>query len=158
MFVKNFMLAPLALGVLCLPAHAYSRITVQLPERVYVQDRVLEPGEYEIRQFSTMGGPRDVVAIFRDGGLRLETVLLTLPTLKPAGSDATKVVLRRVGNDYYLDRLWIAGQEYGYEFPLPDRVRDRMTELGRTDVAAATPDVEREGQTAEASPPASSSL
>lgn len=157
MFLKNFVLASLALGFLPFRASAYDHITVRLPEKVQIQDRVLEPGEYVIRQLSATGGPRDVLAIYKDGGLRLETIVLTVPAVDPKTPDTTKVVLHRIGKDHYFDKIWIAGKDYGYEFPLPDRVKSRLKEMKQTDVAATHQEVNRQGEPVKTSEPAPSS-
>ena len=59
--------------------------------------------------------------------------LLTLDNRTP---EDTKVVLHHYGNDYYFDKVWIQGKDYGYEFPLPDSVKSRMRE--RTEAVRAT--------------------
>src|SRR6185295_6980777 len=35
----------------------------------------------------------------------------------------TKVVLHHIGDAYYFDKIWMEDKNYGWEFPLPDRVR-----------------------------------
>jgi len=55
----------------------------------------------------------------------------------------TKVVLHHFGSDYYFDKVWIQGKNYGYEFPMPDSLKAREKEsLTPVSVAAryeATP-------------------
>src|SRR4029077_10300344 len=41
------------------------------------------------------------------------------------------------GNDYYFDKVWIQGKDYGYEFPLPQDARSRESERGDAVTVAA---------------------
>ena len=40
--------------------------------------------------------------------------------------------MHHIGDNYYFDKIWIAGKTYGYEFPLPDKVRALQRELAVT--------------------------
>jgi hypothetical protein len=145
----------LAAGMLLFPgqAIAYDQITVKFPGKVRIHEQVLEPGEYVIRQLSTTGGPRDVLAIYKDGGLRLETVVLTIPAVQNQTPETTKVVFHRIANDHYFDKIWIQGKNYGYEFPLPERVKARLKEMKQSDVQATHQEVDREGKPDESKKP-----
>jgi len=97
-------------------------IKVNLPEPVTVGDKVLQPGEYEIRRPSSAN--RDILQIFNKDKMVYETNVLTIAT----GPDKenpkdTKVVLHHIGDAYYFDKIWMEDKNYGWEFPLPDRVR-----------------------------------
>jgi hypothetical protein len=97
-------------------------IRVTLPEAVTVGDKVLEPGEYEIRRPSSAN--RDILQIFNKGKMVYETNVLTVAT-GPDSKDPkeTKVVLHHIGDAYYFDKIWMEDRNYGWEFPLPERVR-----------------------------------
>jgi len=125
----------LATGVAQGPMH--DKVNVNLPYPVTIRGIVLEPGAYEIRQ---MTGPTNnrVLHIFRDGGMKLETTVMTIPTLDNKTPEDTKVVLHHIGKDYYFDKIWIQGKDYGYEFVLPDEVKSRMKELSESYSVAAT--------------------
>jgi len=95
---------------------------VNLPEPVTVGDKVLQPGEYEIRRPSSVN--RDILQIFNKDKMVYETNVLTIAT----GPDAkdpkeTKVILHHIGDAYYFDKIWMEDKNYGWEFPLPERVR-----------------------------------
>ena len=97
-------------------------IKVTLPEPVTVGDKVLEPGEYEIRRPSSVN--RDILQIFNKDKMVYETNVLTVAT----GPDAkdpkeTKVILHHIGDAYYFDKIWMEDKNYGWEFPLPERAR-----------------------------------
>jgi hypothetical protein len=60
--------------------------------------------------------------------MRFETSAMTIPTLDNRTPEDTKIVLHHFGPDYYFDKIWIQGKNYGYEFPLPDAVKSRQRE------------------------------
>ena len=102
-------------------------VKVSLPYTVTLGDRTLQPGEYHIRELSGTAKSY-VLLIYSDDGMKFETIALTIPTLDQTTPEESKVVLHHFGNDYYFDKVWVAGKNYGYEFPLPDRVRQREQE------------------------------
>jgi LPXTG-motif cell wall-anchored protein len=42
------------------------------------------------------------------------------------------VLLHHIGGNYYFDKIWMEGRNYGFEFPLPDKVRALQRELAVT--------------------------
>ena len=97
-------------------------IKVTLPQPVTVGDKVLEPGEYEIRRPSSAN--RDILQIFNKDKMVYETNVLTVAT-GPDEKDPkeTKVILHHIGDAYYFDKIWMEDKNYGWEFPLPSRAR-----------------------------------
>ena len=69
---------------------------------------------------------------------RSETSAMTIPALDINTARDTKVVLHHFGSDYYFDKVWIQGKDYGYEFPLPDSVKSREREKMEAVAVAAT--------------------
>jgi hypothetical protein len=116
-----FALSALAQGPL------YDKVTVNLPYAVTVNGTVLQPGEYVIRQHEDPAGSR-VLHFFVDGGMKLETTAMAIPTLDNRTPEHTKLVLDHVGDNYYLHKIWVQGKDYGYEFPLPRDIRQREME------------------------------
>jgi hypothetical protein len=106
----------------------YDRVIVNLPYTVTIGDRTLAPGEYVIQQNRSEGGGQRVLLIYSDQGMKFETSAMTIPTLDNRTPEDTKVVLHHYGPDYYFDKIWIQGKNYGYEFPLPDSVKARQRE------------------------------
>ena len=136
MNVKNLLVAAGAavLGlVMVAPAvlaqgPLYDKVIVDLPYSVTIGNKVLQPGNYIIRQNDSAGGGSRVLLIYSDNGRHFETSAMTIPTLDTLTPNSTKVVLHRFGNDYYFDKVWIQGKNYGYEFPLPESVKSRERE------------------------------
>lgn len=116
----------------------YDRVNVNLPYAVTIGDRTLQPGDYVIQQLRDLGGGSRVLLIYSDNGMKFETSALTIPALDKSTPESTKVVLHHFGNDYYFDKVWIQGKDYGYEFPVPDSVKARQRERMEPISVAAT--------------------
>jgi hypothetical protein len=106
----------------------YDRVDVNLPYTVTIGNQALQPGEYVIQQLNSTGGDSRVLLIYTDNGMKFETSAMTIPCLDPNTARDTKVMLHHFGNDYYFDKIWIQGKDYGYEFPLPNSVKQREKE------------------------------
>jgi len=116
----------------------YDRVNVNLPYTVTIGDRTLQPGDYVIQQLRDQGGGSRVLLIYSDNGMKFETSAMTIPALDQNTPENTKVVLHHFGNDYYFDKVWIQGKDYGYEFPVPDSVKSRERERMQPISVAAT--------------------
>ena len=106
----------------------YDRVDVNLPYTVTIGDHTLQPGQYVIQQLRSASGDSRVLLIYSDNGMKFETSAMTIPALDPNTARDTKVILHHFGNDYFFDKVWIQGKDYGYEFPLPDSVKARQRE------------------------------
>jgi hypothetical protein len=103
-------------------------VHVNMPYTVTIGDKTLQPGEYTIQQMHDLGGGSRVLLIYSDNGMRFETSAMTIPVLDPNTARDTRVTLHHFGPDYYFDKIWIQGKDYGYEFPLPNSVKSRQRE------------------------------
>ncbi|HWQ56489.1 MAG TPA: hypothetical protein VN442_22575 [Bryobacteraceae bacterium] len=150
----------LALGLAVIPAVTeaqgplYDKVLVNLPYTVTVGEHVLQPGPYMIRQVDSPGGASRVLLIYSNDGRQFETSAMTIPALDPTTADNTKVVLHHFGPDYYFDKIWIQGKDYGYEFPLPDAVKARQRERMAPLTVAATYEAVPKEEVAQAPAPA----
>jgi hypothetical protein len=106
----------------------YDRVEVNLPYSVTIENRTLQPGDYVIQQLRSASGDSRVLLIYSDNGMKFETTAMTIPTLDPNTARKTEVVLHHFGTDYYFDKIWVQGKDYGYEFPLPNNVKQREKE------------------------------
>jgi len=114
----------------------YDKVIVDLPYTVTVRGTTLQPGHYEIRQLASADNSR-VLQIFSNDGMKLETSVMTIPALDNNTPEKTTVILHHFGSDYYFDKVWIQGKNYGYEFPVPDEVKARERErMAPVNVAA----------------------
>ncbi len=119
----------------------YDTVKVDLPYAVTVNGAVLQPGEYTIKQHEDVGGGSRILHFYTKDGMKLETTAMAIPTLDNRTPEETKLVLDHIGGDYYLNKVWIQGKDYGYEFPIPPNIRMREQERNApaTVVAQYTP-------------------
>jgi len=122
----------------------YDKVEVSLPYPVSVNGTTLQPGDYVIRQHDSAAGGSRVLHFFSDQGLKLETTAMAIPTVDNRTPEQTKLVLDHIGSDYYLNKIWVQGKDYGYEFPIPPNIRMREQErnapatvIGRYEAAPA---------------------
>jgi hypothetical protein len=133
MRLKTFAIAAgtfaVGLAISMVPAQAqmYDQVKVNMPYTVTLGDKTLPPGDYMIKELPTLN-KAGILVFYSDNGMHFETSAMTIPALDPNTPRDTKVTLNHVGDSYYFDKIWIAGKDYGYEFPLPDNVRSRAKE------------------------------
>ncbi len=116
----------------------YDKVIVDLPYSVSLNETTLLPGHYVIRQLDSPGGGSRILQIFTDNGMKLKTTAMTIPALDNNTPSKTSVILHHYGKDYYFDKVWIQGKNYGYEFPLPAAVKSRQRERMEPYTVAAT--------------------
>src|SRR5215831_5272361 len=107
----------------------YDRIQVNLPYKITLGDKVLEPGDYTIQQLPDNGGGSRVLLFYTDNGMKFETSAMTIPALDPNTARDTKLILGHVGDDYYISKIWVEGKDYGYELPMPATLKSREKEM-----------------------------
>jgi len=134
-------LSALAFGIWLSPAimsgqPLYDRIHVELPYKITLGDKTLQPGEYTIQQLPDTGGGARVLLFYTDNGMKFETSAMTIPTLDPNTARDTKLILGKVGDDYYINKIWVQGKDYGYELPEPASLKALQRERSETTVAA----------------------
>lgn len=127
----------ITLGLLQGQGPMYDRINVNLPYTVTVADKTLQPGDYTIQQLPSTGGASRVLLIYSDSGMKFETSAMTIPALDINTPRETQLVLNHVGDDYYINKIWVQGKDYGYELPIPDKMKSRQNEkVAETTVSA----------------------
>jgi len=114
----------------------YDRIHVNLPYKIMLGEKTLEPGDYTIQQLPSTGGASRVLLFYTDNGMKFETSAMTIPALDINTARDTKVVLNHAGNEYYINKIWVQGKDYGYELPMPSGLKGREKEMSETTVAA----------------------
>jgi hypothetical protein len=136
--------AALALTMWITPAKVqgqpmYDRIHVNLPYTITLGEKTLQPGDYTIQQLPDQGGGSRILLFYTDNGMKFETSAMTIPTLDPDTARDTKLILGHIGNDYYINKIWVQGKDYGYELPMPKALKERQNEkVTETTVAAQT--------------------
>ena len=111
------------------------RIRVTLPYAVKVGEKTLPPGEYTIEQLPGLGD--SPVLMISDGhGLKVQTMAMTVRTVDLNSPKSSWVTLYHLGKSYYLDKVWLEGDPYGYRVLLPESVRNREKEMESVTVPA----------------------
>jgi len=100
-------------------------MTMDLPYTVTVNDTVLAPGSYVIRDFGTA---RPVLVIFGDKDKTAEVAFLPLPCTENKAAEKAEISLRKIGDRYFLTKITLAGTGKVYEVPLPASEREREKE------------------------------
>jgi len=127
--------ATLALGIAMLVSPGAKalpledKVVVNMPYTTIIGEKTLPPGDYVIQRMRDAGGGGRVLLVYSDNGMKFETSAITIPVLDLNTARDTKVVLSKIGDDYYYDKVWVEGKQYGYEFILPKEARDRRREL-----------------------------
>src|SRR5438445_11891216 len=115
------------------------RVNVTMPYTTVIGHKTRPPGDYVIQLMPSAGGGGRVLLIYSDKGMTFETSAMTIPCLDPKIARDTKIEVSRIGDDYYYDKVWVQGKEYGYEFILPKEARQRRKELmAKVTVPAST--------------------
>jgi len=131
--MKSVRIFGLALGTILGGAFAlaqgplFDRVTVDFSQEVRVNDKTIPAGHYEIRQLRNLGGGARILFVSNQGG-EFEASGATIPILQNETPAETRVILEHIGQNYYLNKIWITGKDYGYEFPLPAEAKALMRE------------------------------
>lgn len=113
------------------------KVKVQFDHAVHVNNQVLPPGHYTIEEMSGKESNNNVLEIYTDGGQKFETSFMTIDARKRnPPPKQTKVVLERIGNDYYLDKIWIEGKQYGYVVPLSEQAKTHSSDMHPEEITA----------------------
>jgi hypothetical protein len=113
------------------------KVKVQFDHEVHVNNSVLPPGHYTIQEMSGKENNNNVLQIYTDQGQKFETSFMTIDAVqKNPPPKQTKVVLERIGNDYYLDKIWIEGKRYGYQVPLSEQAQSHKSDMHPEEIAA----------------------
>jgi hypothetical protein len=99
-------------------------VHVTLPYEVIAGDKTLPPGDYTIEQMPTDGDSR-VLMIYNSAGLKFKTMAMTTRALDLKSPRKSTVSLLHIGKNFYLDKVWVEGNPYGYVIALPEGLRNR---------------------------------
>ena len=87
------------------------KVTFQHP--VSVGSVTLPAGDYTIRELKASSSTP--VLVFRSADGTSVSALASIVS-EPNRETTDQVILRQVGDSYQLERIWLAGQNIGYEF------------------------------------------
>jgi hypothetical protein len=90
------------------------QVTVEFNNPVMIGDTTLPAGKYHIRQMPTANNPKLFEFVSENNGT--EATASATPIVDNLARHPTSVILAQKGANYYVSRMWIAGEPYGYEF------------------------------------------
>ena len=91
-------------------------VMVTFDQPVQVGSRSLPDGKYTVRQVTSASNPR-VLEFISDNGTKLDATVTAIPVLQNTPPSKTRVILVNEGGALRLDKIWVQGKSYGYEFP-----------------------------------------
>jgi hypothetical protein len=112
-------------------------VHVTLPYEVIAGDKMLPPGDYTIEQMPTDGDSR-VLMIYNSSGLKLQTMAMTLRERDLQPPRESTVSLLHIGKNFYLDKIWVEGNPYGYVIALAERLKNREKDVETVVLPAGT--------------------
>lgn len=107
----------------CASAQMEDIIRVNLPHATRVGANVLPAGSYTIQDMKEDGSSASFLQIRSENGQSVIAPALRIS--EPANGpdrnqpERTQVILRRAGNKYELDKIWLSGRDWGYELLPP---------------------------------------
>jgi hypothetical protein len=110
------------------PMNANDAFVLQLPHPVVVGRRVLQPGRYTCQQLYIAGSDLPVLTIRGDDGVNVNIAATISPTFTAFAPADTQATYYHIGNNYYFNRIWVQGLNYGYKFRLPKNLRRQAAE------------------------------
>ena len=129
----------------------YDVVKVNLPYAVTIENTTLQPGDYMIKELPSQNKSR-VLVFYADNGMKFETSAMTIPTYEVNTPEKSEITLHHIGNDYYFDKVWVQGKNYGYEIPLPGSVKARENEQSAAVTLPATVQQQEPQETAQNTP------
>ena len=112
----KFAGAAVAAGMLASAAFGLtaSVMTVNLPQSVSVGSAVLPSGEYKVTQFSMNDGNK--LFVFRSDKGNEAVSAVAMKSAEPSADQKTSVVLSNDNGTLHLDKMFIEGEDAGYQF------------------------------------------
>ena len=110
---------------------------VHFTHPVHVQGDALAPGQYTIETMSGAEANNKVLEVYGKNNRHFKTTFTTIDAKKIGGADTTHVSLLKIGDNYYLDQIFIQGRVHGYQVLLSKDIRNAATN-GQSENLAAT--------------------
>jgi hypothetical protein len=112
----KFAGAAVAMGMVASAAFGLtgSVLTVNLPQSVSVGSAVLPGGEYKVTQYSMNDGNR--IFVFRSDKGNEAVSAVAMKSAEPSADQKTSVVLANDNGTLRLDKMFIEGDNAGYQF------------------------------------------
>jgi hypothetical protein len=123
--MKNlrFVLCAFVVLLMASSAFAQTNVTANVPFDFVVGNHYYPAGEYSLKTISDSG-----VMQITNTDVNARVLTGSLPCSSGLAADKTVLQFRRMGNLYFLNRIWVEGQITGREFPRSHEER-RLAQL-----------------------------
>ena len=111
----SLLAAGLCLTAMLGSAQMIDIVKVTLPRGAMVGAATLPAGDYTIRELTEEGNSSLVLQIRSATGSAVAAWAMRISEPNNRATDQTQVVLRRDGDKYQVDKIWLRGRDYGYE-------------------------------------------
>lgn len=107
------------------PMSANDAFELELPHAVMVGKHVLPPGTYRFEPLEIAGSELPVLSIRAKGDERktVNIAAMVEPAFKEIAPPETKATYYHIGDNYYFNRIFVRGLNYGFRFELPKGVK-----------------------------------
>ena len=115
--MKKFLTAGVCLASFLSLGNAFAGsvdVKVTLPHAAAVGSSMLPAGEYRISEIKGASGA-PVLVFHSDAGLNVSALANPMQGDMSTSADQTELVLRQVGNRFEIDKIWIAGENRGFQ-------------------------------------------
>jgi len=115
--MKRFSLLPVGVCLTAMLglAQVIDIVKVTLPRGAMVGAATLPAGDYTIRELTEDGNSSLVLQIRSTTGAAVAAWAMRISEPNNRAVDQTQVTLRRDGDKYQVDKIWLRGRDYGYE-------------------------------------------
>lgn len=112
------------------PMNGNDSFILDVSHPVVVGRHVLQPGRYTCERLDIAGSDLPVLTIRGDNETKSKVNIAAsvFPTYTQFAPAETQASYYHIGNDYYFNRIWIRGLNYGYKFRLPKNVKRQETQ------------------------------
>ncbi len=121
-----------ALAFLAIPVHA-EVVQATIPFGFHVGNLLLPAGDYRI----DLKGPNGLILIRNIEGKPAALAVAT-PTGPAEKRDTPLVVFNKIGNEYFLNRLWLPGYSGSHSFPASAREKEAYARASGITVASVS--------------------
>ncbi len=105
-------------------APRHEDVTVDLATPVHVGAKVLPAGHYTIIAENVANGATGFLIQGKKADVR--TAASKIPSVQKPAPATTKLMMRKIGDNFYLDKIWIRGKTFGWQIPLPQSVSSQQ--------------------------------
>ncbi len=130
--MKRYMFAAAltaALACLSLPLRA-EKLKATVPFNFYMDKSAMPAGDYLIDV-----GTQGMVTIYNTQARR-SALVLTLPAERAASLTAGQLVFHRIGDEYFLNNVWLPNAAVGRQFRQSAREKEAVARTSRVTVAS----------------------